>query len=564
MDESPKPAKFRLQAGFRLGPWTVLPELLRLADGESEQHLEPKQMDLLVYLAERAGEVVAKDEIFDVLWSGAFVADVALKRNVSQLRQMLGDDARAPRFIKTLHKRGYQMLEIPTPLPEAAPVEADAAPAHAARPVDSRPSIAVLPFADMSQEQDQDYFCEGMAEEIINALARIDGLQVSSRTSAFQYKTTTLDSREIAQRLGVRTLLEGSVRKADDRLRITVQLIDAGDGYHLWSERYDRQLADVFAIQEEIAQKVAEALRIKLSAQMRELLLKAPTTHIDAYDYYLRGRKFYFQYGRREIEFARELFARAVEIDPDYVLAHAGIADCWSWLYLYAERSDTWCEQAEAAARRAVELAPDSAQAQASWGVALSLQRRDDEAELAFERAIRLDPHLFEAHYFYARHAFVCGEPQKACRRYEQVMRVRPEDFQAPLLVAQIYSDLGREKEAELARRRGVQLAEEHLALNPDDSRALYMAANGLVGLGEREKGLEWARRAVTMEPEEPMLLYNVGCIYSLAGQFDEAMDTLERAARNGLTQKGWYEHDSNLDPLREHPRFKALLQRLG
>jgi non-specific serine/threonine protein kinase len=425
------------------------------------------------------------------------------------------------------------------------------------------PSIAVLPFADMSPQQDQAYFCDGMAEEIINALSKLGNLRVASRTSAFQFRSATMDSRAIGRRLRVGTLLEGSVRKSGRKLRITVQLIEVDQGYHLWSERYDRELADVFEIQDEIARQVVQALQIQLSSKERGALRETPTSNVQAYDYYLRGREFYFQYGRREIEFALQLFSRAVELDPEFVLAHAGLADCWSYLYLYSEHHDDLREQAELASAKAIELAPDSAQAQASRGVALTLGGDVDGAKEAFESAIRLDPDLFEAHYFYARHSFAQGEANKAIRLYEQAMRVHPEDFQAPLLVAQIYDDLGREVEATETRRRGVALAEAHAKLNPDDARAAYMAANGMVALGQTEKGLRWAERAVQMAPEEPMLLYNVGCIYSLAGRIDEAIECLDRAVTHGLTQSDWFEHDSNLDPLREHPEFEAVMRRL-
>jgi TolB-like protein/Tfp pilus assembly protein PilF len=425
------------------------------------------------------------------------------------------------------------------------------------------PSIAVLPFSDMSREKDQAYFCEGIAEEIINALCRIKGLRVASRTGSFQFQGTAADLREIGNRLRVETILEGSVRKSEHRLRITVQLIDAVRGYHIWSESYDRELRDVFAIQQEIANNVVRALRVTLSPQEKGALAEVPTSHVQAYDYYLRGRNFFYRYGRNDIEFALQLFSRAVELDPEYALAHAGQADCWSYIYLYAERKDAVREQAEAAGRRAVQIAPASAQAQASLAVALSLGPRKEEAKAAFEKAIELDPTLFEAWYFYARHAFASGDRPKAIALYEKAMQVRPEDFYAPLLVGNIYDEVGRHEDARAARRRGVALVERHIDLHPDDARALYMGANGLVALGERDKGLDWARRARRIDPDDPMLLYNLGCIHSLAGNIEEAIDCLDRAVDGGLRQKGWYENDGDLDPLRSHPRFKALLERM-
>lgn len=430
-----------------------------------------------------------------------------------------------------------------------------------ARPV---PSIAVLPFADMSREQDQAYFCEGMAEEIINILCRINALRVSPRTSSFQFKASGAEIREIGRRLRVRTVLEGSVRKSGDQLRIAVQLADVDSGYQLWSERYDREIQDIFAVQDEIAHSIVKALQVTLTPNETEAVRTPPTGSVQAYDCYLRARNFYCQYDPRDMDYALQLFLRAIELDPNYAQAYAGLADCWSYIYLYSDRSERVREQAEWASQRAVEMNPRSAEAQASRGLSLSVGGRIQEAEEAFESAVRIDPDLFEGHYFYARHSFVQGQPEKAIRLYKEAMRVRPDDFQSPLLAAQIHDDLGRSSEAEALRRRGVKVAEEHLKLHPDDARALYMAANGLVGLGNRELGREFARRAFVIRPDDPMLLYNVGCIYSMLGDLEEAIDCLTKAAAKGLKQKGWYEHDSNLDPLRAHPRFQQLLRDLA
>jgi adenylate cyclase len=427
---------------------------------------------------------------------------------------------------------------------------------------ESVPSVAVLRFADMSQQKDQRYLCEGIAEEIINMLSRLHRLRVASRTASFQCRGG--DVREIGQRLRVGALLEGSVRKADGRVRVTVQLTDAGTGYQLWSGRFERDMSDIFAIQDEIGMKVVEGLELTLTPEEHGAFSKTPTSNADAYEYYLRGRNFYYCYDRRNVEFATQLFSRAAELDPAYALAHAGLADCWSYLYLYAKRCDEYRLHAEAASERAVRLDPACAQAQASRGLALSLARRDREAGEAFDAAIRLDPNLFEAHYFYARHCFASGDREKAVRLYEAAIRVRPEDYQVPLLVAQSYEVLGRSEQARDSRIRGIAAAEEHLRFNPDDARAVYMAANGFVALGERGRGREWADKALEMKPDEPMVLFNVACIYSMLGMPEQAVGCLERAVDNGLTQKGWIDHDDNLDSLRSLPRFQALQARLS
>lgn len=431
-------------------------------------------------------------------------------------------------------------------------------------PAPGQMSIAVLPFDDLSAAKDQDYFCEGIAEEIIDTLNRLRGLKVASRTSSFRFKRAALDGREIGAALGVATLLAGSVRKAGRRLRISVELTDVASGDRLWAERFDRALKDVFAIQEEIAQAIVDALAITLSPGERRALKQVATADAQAYDFYLRGRNFFYQARRRGLTFALQMFSRAIEFDPNYALAYAGIADCHAFMYLNFERQEVHRREAEAASLKALELDPGLAEAFVARGVALSVGDRMDEAEKAFEAAVRINPRLFDASYYFARHRFMRGQPELALALYEQASRLRPEDYQSPLLVAQIFDDLGRPEEARARRKRGVKLAAERLDLVPDDVRALYMGANGLVALGEREKGLAWARRARDIEPDEPMLLYNLACIHSLAGETETALDCLEKSVEMGLSHRQWIEHDSNLDAVRGSPRYAGVLRKLG
>ncbi len=421
-------------------------------------------------------------------------------------------------------------------------------------------SIAVLAFADMSAGKDQEYLCEGLAEELINALNRVDGLRVASRAASFQFRDASLDIREIGRRLKVDAILEGSVRKAGDRLRITAELVDVANGYDLWSKRFDRTLSDVFAIQEEIAHCIVDALRVSLSADEQRRIGRSGTRVADAFDLYLRGRRFFYNYDNRGMEFALEMYRRAIDHDAGFARAHAGIADCHSYLFANAGHSEQDLESALAASRRALELDAELAEAHVARAVALSYGDRAAEAEEAFAKAIRADPRLFEAHYFYARHCFVQGRPEAAIEHYARAEALRPDDYQSPLLTAQVYEDVGRPDEATQARRRGVRLAEERLRFSPDDIRALYMAANALVVLGEPERGLEMARRARRLEPDDPMVLYNVACIYSLAGELEEALDCLEACLAHGFSYRGWAEQDSNLDAIREHPRYRELM----
>jgi TolB-like protein/Flp pilus assembly protein TadD len=428
----------------------------------------------------------------------------------------------------------------------------------------SAPSIAVLPFRDMSRERDQSHLCEGIAEEIIGALARLEGVRVASRTASFRFAVSTLDVRGIGLELGVDALLAGSVRKEGDRLRVAAELVAVQDGLCLWSEHYDREVRDVFAIEEQIAARIAEALQGALSPGERSRLGRASTRDIEAYDFYLRGRQFFNRYSRQGMLLALEMFGRAIGHDPDFALAHAGVADCHAYLWLYMDRSHAHRRLAEEASRRALEIDPAVAQAHVSRGLALSLSGEHERATTEFETAARLNPELFEAYYFHARDRFVRGDLAEALRLYEKAFALRPEDYQSPLLMAQIYDDLGRPGEARAARRRGIAVVEENLRYRPDDVRALYMAANGLAALGEKERGLEWADRALALDPNDSMLLYNVACVRALAGDNEAALDALERAAMTGVVQREWMENDSNLAPLRSHPRYRAVLERLS
>jgi serine/threonine protein kinase/Tfp pilus assembly protein PilF len=423
-------------------------------------------------------------------------------------------------------------------------------------------SIAVLPFANLSNDPEGEFFADGIAEEIINALSKIKALKVSSRTSSFTFKGKNEDIREIGRRLQVATVLEGSVRKAGKRLRLTAQLVNATDNSQLWAERYDRELEDVFEIQDEISQAIVAALRVVLSEDEKKAIEQVPTANVEAYEFYLRGRQYFHQHRRKSHEFARQMFERAIELDPGYALAHAGIADCCSFLYQYFHATPANLARAESASRRAVELAPDLAEAHASRGLALSLSSGFDEAEKEFQIAMRLDPKSFEAAYFYARACMAQGKAEEATKWFERAIAVRPDDFATLTLVADIYRSLGRNDDSIRSARRAYDAARKHLELNPDNPRALYMGAAALTYLGESEKSRDWNRRALAMEPDDPSVLYNIACNFAQEGQAPEAITALTKALDNGFGHWKWIEHDTSLDGIRSEPGFAELLNR--
>ena len=427
--------------------------------------------------------------------------------------------------------------------------------------VSSAKSIAVLPFTNVSADPENEYFTDGIADEIINALSKIQTLRVASRTASFALKGKNEEIAEIGRKLKVSTFLEGSVRKMGNRLRLTAQLVNVADGYHLWSERYDREMEDVFAIQDDISQSIVKALRVILSEDEKKAIEKPRTENVKAYEFYLRGRQF-FEDRRKSLEYARQMFKKAADADPEYALAYTGIANTSSLLYSQHDARESNLRQAETASLRALELEPDLAEAHLSRAIAIWLNKRNfAEAEEEFEKAMRLDPKLFEAAYFYARACHSHGKYAEAVRLFERASQLRPEDYQTPSFLAQAYRGLGKDAEAKVATQRGLKLTEERIELNPDDARAYNLAGAILAGMGERDKAFEYTQRAAEIDPDDTITLYNAACTYATLGRHEDALDTLEKALDKGYGHKEWIEHDPDWASLRDTPRFKAMLE---
>ena len=430
---------------------------------------------------------------------------------------------------------------------------------HLAAPVTDK-SLAVLYFENLSASKDDEYFRDGMTEDIITELSKIKELQVFPRAAVLAYRDKPVTGPQVGRELNAACVLSGSLRRAGNRLRITAQLIRAQTGHSIWAERYDRELKDVFEVQDEIARSISQALRIKLSPQEEKAIARKPTENPQAYDYYLRGRQFFYQWRRKGFDFARQMFARAIVIDPRFARAYAGVADCCSFLYMYWDSSEDNLNEAEAASRKALELDPELAEAHAASGLAFALKKDFNHAQQEFEAAIRLDPKLYEAHYFYGRTSFQRGDLNKAAELYEQAAKLNPDDYQAVSLLVMVYHGLGRAVEAAATQRRALQLTEKHIEIHPDDPRALYLGAGILARIGDREKSAEWARRALAIDPEETAILYNVACVYALLDRSEDALSCLGKVMEHGAFYKNWAAKDSDLDSLRSDPRFQALL----
>ncbi|UCH84393.1 MAG: tetratricopeptide repeat protein, partial [Candidatus Latescibacterota bacterium] len=397
----------------------------------------------------------------------------------------------------------------------------------------------------------------------INNLSKIAGLRVAARTSSFAYKDKREDVREIGRQLNVDTVLEGGVQKSGNRIRITVQLVNVADGYHIWSERFDRDLEDIFAIQDEIGQRLVESLEVTLTDKEKQVLDKVPTHDVEAYDCYIRGRQGLHRLGERPLDRARNLFTSAIIRDPQYVLAYCGLADCHSMLYMYFDSDETNIENAVTASRKALELDPELAEAHASFGLAVLMDEQYEQAESEFQKAIHLSPNLYEAYYYCARTHWVQGDLEKAAEYFVKASEVSPEDYQSVLLAANAYRGLDDPTRFHDACRRGTEIAERHVAHEPDDARAWCLGAQGFLGLNNREKALEWIGRARSLEEGDLMVLYNAACVYSELGMREEFFSCFERTLESkSRAYKQWIKNDPYLDSFRNDPRFIEFMER--
>ena len=536
---------------YRFGEFTVDADQRVLLRHGKPLLLAPKVLETLLTLVQNGGRIIEKEELMKQVWPDTFVEESNLTYCIVQLRKTLGDEARHPRYIETIPKRGYRFIgdvEVSSSDVKTPVVELEVA------------SIAVLPFLDLSPDRDQDYFCEGLADELINGLASLPNLYVASRTSSFRFKSTTLDIREVGQRLNVKTVLEGSVRKAGNNFRITTQLISAIDGYQLWSQKYDRSLEDIFAVQEDIAQSTVKALKVVLSSDDLHALQRIGTTNIEAYEYYLRGRQLFYQMRQRSLESARQMYLKAIETDDRFGPAYAGIADCSSFLYMDWGGLESDLVDADRASSKAVEIDPGLSQAHASRGVVLSLRGEYSEAEREFEIALHLNSKLYEAYYFYARACFSQGKLDQAAALLEQAIVVRPESIDALSMLGGIYRGQKREELRKQTFKSCLDVVQNHLEFYPSDIRPLLLGATALIELGETKRGLEWTRRVLALDSHDPNVLYNAACAFCISGELGEAITCLEKSLPFCADRK-WLDYDSYLDALRSLPRFQELLR---
>jgi adenylate cyclase len=431
-----------------------------------------------------------------------------------------------------------------------------------------RPRIAILPFTNMSGDAEHEYFADGVTEDIIIDLSQVSALFVVARNTAFTYKGKPVEVTEAAQRLNVGYILQGSVRKAANRVRINVQLIDGATGDHVWSERYDRDFGDIFALQDEISKNVVVALRVNLLPEELKSIAGRATRNAEAYEYYLQGRSSLFGgFGdKRSLHEAREMFFKAIEIDPGYARAYAGIAECDALLWM-SGTTDISYQEILRNSTTALTFMPNLAEAHASKGLALFLSGHAEEAMTVFERAIELDPELFEAHEWYGEVCRNTGQFAKAAALFERAGELRSTDYISLMLLGDCYGSLGfHEKSVDAARRAFIRI-ETQLMRRPNDAMAICSGAATLVSLGECQRAEEWAGRALAISPEDYLVHYNAACTYAVTGKFDAALERLEHVFSRTPRVRSWLlgivKHDVQLDSLRDRPEFQNFVTRL-
>jgi len=439
---------------YRFAPFSLDTDSLELRDGDDLVRVEPQVFSVLAYLVEHRDRVVGKDELIDAVWGGRAISDGALNSRINSARRAVGDSGSAQNIIKTLPRRGFRFVG------SVSEGGAPDTPSDVPGPVTDKPSIAVMPFANMSGDSELEFFADGITEDLITALSRLPRFRVVARGSTFSYKGRSPDVRQVARELGSRYVIEGGVRKAGNRIRLTVQLIDGGSGNQIWADRYDREVDDIFALQDDLTLAIVGALEPAMGQAERDRVTRKPTTSLDAWESYQRGMSHLHLRTAEDNAAARTLFQRAISIDPQFALAYAGFARTYYWdLLLGSAEPDR--EEARQAARRAVELEPDEAEAHLACGYVDYTILEIESAIPEFETALRLNPSYAPAYHYLATALIHTGRVEEALPHLFTAIRLSPRDpeialFHARLSLAYLY--LRRHEESVEWGRKAVRL----------------------------------------------------------------------------------------------------------
>jgi non-specific serine/threonine protein kinase len=419
-------------------------------------------------------------------------------------------------------------------------------------------SVAVLYFENQSGAKEDEYFRDGITEDIVTELSKIAQLEIFPRSEMLAFRDKPVTAQQVGQQLGAAYVLEGSIRRAGNRVRITAQLVEASTRHSVWAERYDRQLEDVFAIQEEIARSIAQALRITLTPQEEKTIARRPTENPQAYDFYLRGRS----YTRREnMDYGLQMFEQAIQLDPNFALAHAGIAHLCGLIYEIRDQNPKWIERGLAACDRATALAPELPEVLVAHARLFYAQKKYQEAALLAQRAIERKPDCDGSWNILGRAYFASGRFEEAAALTERAIEANGDDYNTYIPYNMALERLGRKKESEHMRLRMVRVLRQQLELVPEDVRARILLASSLAYVNQdADESIRHLQTAVALRPGDPNTLYNAACTYGVLGKKGEALETVKKAFAAGYNNQNWAARDSDLDCLHDDPEFQKLV----
>jgi serine/threonine protein kinase/tetratricopeptide (TPR) repeat protein len=423
----------------------------------------------------------------------------------------------------------------------------------------SERSVAVLFLENLSGAREDEYFCDGITEDIITELSKVNGLNIFSRATVLAYRDRVVTPAQIGREIRAAYVLTGSLRRAGQRLRINAQLVDTQTDFPLWSERYDREMQDVFEVQDEIAQQIAQALRVTLTPQEQEAIAAKPTDNLQAYDLYLRGKGYARRWSRQDLEFARLMFENAVMLDSNFALAYAATANICALHHHVYGGEPGWMERAKAASARAAELGPSLPETEIARAWVLYAARDLEQAIRVAQQALARKPDCEGGYYLLGRAMFSAGRYQELADIADLAIDVSGEDYNVFSPIVNALGALGRTDVVDRMRPRRIRTIESHLRKVPEDARARMLlgcdyAASGRVDEAMREAGL-----ALTLRPDEPMLFYNAACLYCSLNKIPEALEAIRQTWEKGYRDANWTRRDPDLQLLHGHPEFDRL-----
>ena len=427
---------------------------------------------------------------------------------------------------------------------------------------DRKVALAVLPFEDISPGRDNEYFSDGLTEELILNLSRLKNVQVTSRTTTMQYKGTKKDVKTIGKELGARYILEGSVRKFRNDLRITAQLVDVEADSQLWTGKYKGTLEEVFDIQEQVSEQIVDALMVRLSPTEKLVLAKRATKNAEAFDYNLRARDALYRMTKNDVKSAIQLFERAIELDSRYAAAHAGLGEAYAHLYANFERKESHLDKAVEACLRALMYDETLSEAYAALGMAYFDKTKYDEALMAVEKAIEFDPDSFIAHWIRGRIYHITDRDREAIEPYKKTVKLNPDYYVVYMDLRTVYERLGEMDNYAAAVKAELEVYPRYLSRFPENPRAHVFYAVALARAGRTEEGKAEAAKAIELNPTDPLMLYNTACFYARIGENRLALDTLRNAIGAGFGEYGWVERDPDLDSIRGEPEYAELMKK--